>query len=157
MSASVLVLRASPGISEGTITAEQIDKDTLLDSHYGAFAANAVEQKLGDLIVQQKAQDKFQKAFGLSWKDALEQGLVYNLVDGAAKLGLSMSELGAEYDKLKKCEAMLRFGGGFYCGKVEDVVRQQWLLRVHARAVHQAWHCHLILPGRVGRGSTQMG
>ena len=43
------------------------------------------------------------------------------LVDGAAKLGLSMSELGTEYDKLKKCETMLRFGGGFYCGKVEDV------------------------------------
>ena len=88
-------------ISEGTITAEQIDKDTLIDTHHGASAANAMEQKPGDLIVRQKAQDKFQNSFGLLWKDALEQGLVYNLVDGAAKLGLSMSELGAEYDKLR--------------------------------------------------------
>jgi nucleoside diphosphate kinase len=108
-------------ISEGTITAEQIDKDMLIDTHYGAIAAKAMKQKPGDLTVQQKAQDEFQKAFGLSWKDALEQGLVYNLVDGAAKLGLSMSELGAEYDKLKKGETMLKFGGGFYCGKVKDV------------------------------------
>ena len=60
----------------------------------------------------QKAQDIFLKGFGLSWKDALEQELVHNLVDGAAKLGLSMP--GAEFDKLKKCEAMPRFGGGFY-------------------------------------------
>ena len=43
--------------------------------------------KPGDLIVQQKAQDKFRKAFGFSRKDALEQGLVYNLVDGTAELG----------------------------------------------------------------------
>ena len=34
-------------ISEGTITAEQIDKDTLIDTHYGAFAANVMEQKHG--------------------------------------------------------------------------------------------------------------
>ena len=27
----------------------------------------------------------------------------------------------AKYDKLKKGKAMLRFGGGFNCGKVEDV------------------------------------
>ena len=48
--------------------------------------------------------------------------MVYNLVDGAAKLGLSMSELGAEYDKLKKGETMLKFGGRFsYRGKVKEV------------------------------------
>ena len=46
-----------------------------------------------------------------SWKDALEQGFVYNLVDGAA----------AECDKLKKGETMLKFGGGFHCGKVKEV------------------------------------
>ena len=34
-------------ISEGTITAEQIDKDTPIDTHYGAIAANAMEAKLG--------------------------------------------------------------------------------------------------------------
>ena len=47
--------------------------------------------------------------------------MVYNLVGGAAKLGLSIFELGAEYDMLKKGETMLKFGGGFCCGKVKDV------------------------------------
>ena len=32
---------------QGTITAEQINKDTLIDTHYGAIAANATEQSLG--------------------------------------------------------------------------------------------------------------
>ena len=34
-------------ISEGTITAEQIDKGALIDTHYGAIAAHAMEQCLG--------------------------------------------------------------------------------------------------------------
>ena len=34
-------------ISEGTTTAEQIDKDTPIDTHYGAIAANVIEQSLG--------------------------------------------------------------------------------------------------------------
>ena len=53
--------------------------------------------------MQQKAQDKFQKAFGLSWKEALEQGLIFILVDSTAELGRSISELAAEHDKLEKC------------------------------------------------------
>ena len=53
------------------------------------------------LIVQQKAQDDFEKTFGLPGKNALEQRRVYNLVDGTVKLGFSMSESGAEYVKLK--------------------------------------------------------
>merc|ERR1719433_314434 len=32
-----------------------------------------------------------------------------------------MSELGAKYDKLKKGETLIKFGGGFYCGKVDGV------------------------------------
>ena len=71
--------------------------------------------------MQQKAQYKFQKAFGLSWKEALEQGLVFNLIDSTAELGRPISDLGAEHDKLEKCETMLRFGGGFHCRKIEDV------------------------------------
>uniref|UniRef100_A0A7S0ZRE8 Nucleoside-diphosphate kinase n=1 Tax=Noctiluca scintillans TaxID=2966 RepID=A0A7S0ZRE8_NOCSC len=108
-------------ISQGSITAEDIDKDMLIDTHYGAIAAKAMKQKPADVIVQQKAQDEFQKAFGLAWKDALDQGLVYNLKDAAEKLDLSMSQVGDEYDKLKKGESLLKFGGGFYCGKVQGI------------------------------------
>merc|ERR1719330_639715 len=80
-----------------------------------------MKQQPSELAVQQKAQEEFQKAFGLSWSDALQKGLVFNLVDGAAKLGCSMDELGNKYDKLKKGVDLLKFGGGFYCGKVDGI------------------------------------
>uniref|UniRef100_A0A7S3X5Z4 Nucleoside-diphosphate kinase n=1 Tax=Strombidinopsis acuminata TaxID=141414 RepID=A0A7S3X5Z4_9SPIT len=108
-------------VSEGAIKAETIDKDMLIDTHYGAIAARAMKQKPSELVVQKGAQDAFQKAFGLSWDEALQQGLVYNLVDGAAKLGCSMDGLGDKYDTLKKGETLLKFGGGFYCGKVDGI------------------------------------
>ena len=52
--------------------------------------------------------------------DALEQeGL--HLVDIPAELGRPMFELGAEHDKLEKCETMFRFRGGFHCRRMEGV------------------------------------
>ena len=51
--------------------------------------------------MQQKAQGVFEKTFGLPGKKALEQRRVYNLVDGTVKLGISISESGGEYVKLK--------------------------------------------------------
>jgi len=108
-------------VSQGTIKAEQIDRDMLIDTHYGAIASRAMKQKPSELVVQQGAKDAFQKSFGLSWEDAVKKGAVYNLVDGAKKLGITMAELGDEYDKLKKGTTLLKFGGGFYCGKVKDV------------------------------------
>ena len=34
---------------QGAITAVQINKDMLIDTHYGAFAANVMEQSLGSI------------------------------------------------------------------------------------------------------------
>merc|ERR1719210_589514 len=108
-------------VSEGSILAEEIDKKQLIDTHYGAIAAKAVKQKPTSLTVQPKAQEEFQKAFGLLWSEALSKGLVYNAVDGCAKLGVDFDGLGAKWEKLKKGKDLLKFGGGFYCGKVDDI------------------------------------
>eukprot|EP00429_Kryptoperidinium_foliaceum_P134161 CAMPEP_0176281234 /NCGR_PEP_ID=MMETSP0121_2-20121125/50193_1 /TAXON_ID=160619 /ORGANISM="Kryptoperidinium foliaceum, Strain CCMP 1326" /LENGTH=311 /DNA_ID=CAMNT_0017621569 /DNA_START=53 /DNA_END=985 /DNA_ORIENTATION=- len=107
--------------SEGAIPAETIDKQQLIDTHYGAIAAKAVRQKPAALTVQPKAQAQFQKTFGLSWSDALSKGMVYNAMDGAAKLGITFDELGAKWGTLKKDVTLLKFGGGFYCGKVDGI------------------------------------
>lgn len=104
-------------ISEGVITAEKIDKELLIDTHYGAIAAKAVKQKPASLTVQPKAQEAFLTKFGLSWDDANKQGKVFNAMDAAAKLGISNDELGAKFSQGEK----LKFGGGFYCGKVDDI------------------------------------
>merc|ERR1712217_5096 len=80
-----------------------------------------MKQKPAALAVSKKAQDEFKSAFGLSWSDALKQDKVFNLVDGAKELGCSYAELGDKYDKLKKGTTLLKFGGGFYCGKVDGI------------------------------------
>jgi len=116
-----LVAKGITIISEGQIKAEKIDKKKLIDVHYGAIAAKATKQKPEELTVQEKAQNEFKTQFGIAWSDALAQGLVFNAVDGAKKLGITPTELGEKYDKLKKGESIIKFGGGFYVGKVDDI------------------------------------
>lgn len=108
-------------VSEGVIPSERIDKEQLIDTHYGAIASKAVKQKPSELTVQPKAQEEFKKAFGIEWKEALDKGLVFNAVDGAAKLNISTAELGEKWEKQKRGVDQIKFGGGFYCGKVEDI------------------------------------
>merc|ERR1740138_1978976 len=107
--------------SEGSIKAETIDKKKLIDTHYGAIAAKAVLMKPSQLTVQEKAQAEFEKQFGVSWKSVMDEGLVFNAMDGAKKLAISADELGKKYDQLKKGEGIIKFGGGFYCGKVDGI------------------------------------
>merc|ERR1712194_638450 len=78
-------------VSEGEIKAEVIDEKQLIDTHYGAIAAKAVKLKPHELNVQPKAQENFEKTFDAKW--------------GPLKVGTSL----------------LKFGGGFYCGKVDGI------------------------------------
>jgi len=106
---------------EGHLGYKQIDEEKLIDTHYGAIANRAVKQKPSELIVQDKAKAAFQKAFGISWDDAVSQGLVYNATDACAKMGIDGMQLDKEWGKLKRGETLIKFGGGFYAGKVGDI------------------------------------
>jgi hypothetical protein len=107
--------------SEGELTAKVIDEMKLIDTHYGAIAKRAVVQKPHELVVPQKAQDGFEKMFGLSWKKAVADGKVYNAADAAEKLGIDGAGLDAEWGKLDRKKNLIKFGGGFYCGKVGEL------------------------------------
>eukprot|EP01052_Picozoa_sp_SAG31_P013208 SAG31_NODE_790_length_12082_cov_8.754319_5_plen_232_part_00 len=72
-------------------------------------------------MVPAKAKADFEKAFGLTWDDALKRGLVYNAMDGAAKLGVDGAGLDAKWGGLKRGVNLIKFGGGFYCGKVDGI------------------------------------
>ncbi len=48
-------------------------------------------------------------------------GKVYNAKDGAAKLGLDAEGVNKEWSKLTRGKDLIKFGGGFYCGKVKDI------------------------------------
>eukprot|EP00930_Biecheleria_cincta_P104599 TRINITY_DN9697_c0_g1_i5.p1 TRINITY_DN9697_c0_g1~~TRINITY_DN9697_c0_g1_i5.p1 ORF type:complete len:330 (-),score=64.74 TRINITY_DN9697_c0_g1_i5:3-959(-) len=56
---------------KGNIGAETIDRQGLIDGHYGAIASRAMHQKPQDLVVQQKALDDFRNLWHMSWEDAL--------------------------------------------------------------------------------------
>jgi len=108
-------------VSEGSIAAEKIDSDQLIDTHYGAIAAKAVKLTPDALTVQPKAQEAFQKVFGLTWADAVKSGNVYNAMDACKKLGITTGELGSRWSTLKNGVDLLKFGGGFYCAQIDDI------------------------------------
>ena len=97
---------------QGELTAEQIDKGMLIDQHYYAIASKATLLKPKDLPVPA---NKFEEFFGISWKKALDDGLVYNALDACKYLEVDATGLDKLWAKAKK----VKFGGGFYCGLVE--------------------------------------
>jgi hypothetical protein len=100
-------------ISEGKLGHKTIDEKMLIDTHYGAIANRAVKQKPAELIVPEKGQQGFKKLFGISWVDAVKQGMVYNAKDACVKL--SVDGQGLE-KKWRSAEAgkLIKFGGGAY-------------------------------------------
>ena len=97
--------------AEGELTAAQIDKGMLIDQHYYAIASKATLLKPKDMPVPA---DKFEAAFGLPWKQALADGLVFNALDACDALGVDAAGLDALWASAKKT----KFGGGFYCGLI---------------------------------------
>ena len=73
-------------------------------------------------------QEDFKKKFGISWDEALKAGLVYNAVDGCKKLGIGGAVMDAKWAKAKKDGALIKFGGGFYAGRIpmESVSPSSW-------------------------------
>eukprot|EP00343_Euplotes_focardii_P006965 CAMPEP_0205821022 /NCGR_PEP_ID=MMETSP0206-20130828/4539_1 /ASSEMBLY_ACC=CAM_ASM_000279 /TAXON_ID=36767 /ORGANISM="Euplotes focardii, Strain TN1" /LENGTH=378 /DNA_ID=CAMNT_0053116193 /DNA_START=29 /DNA_END=1165 /DNA_ORIENTATION=+ len=103
-------------VSDGEITSEEINEKMLVDNHYYAIASKATLLKPNQLNVPAA---KFQAKFGLGWKEALEQGVVFNAKDACTELGLDAAGLNKHWAAAKKAKKLIKFGGGFYCGLVE--------------------------------------
>eukprot|EP00968_Pinguiococcus_pyrenoidosus_P021230 scaffold2724_cov260-Pinguiococcus_pyrenoidosus.AAC.17 len=115
--------------------------------------------------------------FGISWSDALSKGLVYNAADACQKLGLSGAQLDEKWSQLKRGKDMIKFGGGFYCGKVRFFVeefraassrpesrfagrrhlRDERLLHVHAGDVHDPAGADLLHDCRMAEREPELG
>ena len=104
-------------LAEGDIAAAKIDKDKLIDQHYYAIASKATLLKPEQLPVPEA---KFEAKFGIPWKRALADGLVYNAIDACAKLGVDADGLDAKWQAAKAAGDMEKFGGGFYGAKLGD-------------------------------------
>jgi hypothetical protein len=107
--------------NSGEMHAGEIDRNMHIDTHYGAIASKAVKLKPYELNVPDKGQAEFQKLFGESWQQSLNNGKVYNAKDGATQLGLDAEGLNAKWSKLTPGKDLIKFGGGFYCGKIDNL------------------------------------
>lgn len=107
--------------SKGEMKAETIDSNMHIDTHYGAIASKAVKLKPSELNVPEKGKAGFEKMFGEKWDDVVAAGKVYNAMDGAAKLGLDGAGLNNKWSGLSRGKDLIKFGGGFYCGKVDGI------------------------------------
>lgn len=103
---------------EGSLEAAVIEKDKLIDNHYYAIANKASLTKPVDLNPPASKQEEFAKKFGITWKQALADGLVYNAVDGCKKLAIDGSVMDQKWAEAKKAGNLVKFGGGFYAGKL---------------------------------------
>ena len=107
--------------SESSLTAATIDRNMLIDNHYGAIAAKAVKLHPSELHVPAKGLAGFEKMFGETWEDALAAGKVYNAKQACEKLGVDGEGLDALWAKTKRNVDCIKFGGGFYCAQIDGI------------------------------------
>lgn len=106
---------------EGTITAEAIKKRRIIDVHYGSLATKALAMNPSELLVQPEAKLAFETCFGLSWESALAQDLVCNASEAMERGSWTPEEICALWDPLEIGIGKVKFGGGFYCGKIGNL------------------------------------
>ena len=109
---------------EGSLDAGTIEKDKLIDNHYYAIANKASLSKPAELNPPQAKQAEFARKFGITWKKALSEGIVYNAVDGCKRLNIDGSTMDRQWAAAKKAGHLVKFGGGFYAGKIPASAQQ---------------------------------
>jgi len=105
-------------VDEGPITAEEISTKKLIDNHYYAIANKASLSKPVELNPPAAKLSEFTSKFGVTWSEALEQGLVYNAVDACDMLNVDGDGLEKIWSVAAASKELLKFGGGFYVGKL---------------------------------------
>lgn len=100
---------------EGTISGKDIDEKKLIDQHYYSIASKATLLKPKELPVPA---DKFEEKFGESWASVLESDKAMNAMDACAAFGIDTLELNSKWEAMQKSGDVVKFGGGFYCGKM---------------------------------------
>jgi nucleoside diphosphate kinase len=103
---------------QGSLDAATIEKDKLIDNHYYAIANKASLSKQSELNPPAPKLEDFEKKFGISWKDALARGIVFNAVDACKHLGIDGEQMDRVWGKTKKAGDMVKFGGGFYAARI---------------------------------------
>ena len=62
---------------------------------------------------------KFLETFSEEWDTVLAEGRVLNALDACAKLEVDADTIDTAWGEAKKAKRIVKFGGGFYCARVE--------------------------------------
>eukprot|EP00602_Paraphysomonas_sp_CaronLab_P008075 CAMPEP_0185036704 /NCGR_PEP_ID=MMETSP1103-20130426/30024_1 /TAXON_ID=36769 /ORGANISM="Paraphysomonas bandaiensis, Strain Caron Lab Isolate" /LENGTH=525 /DNA_ID=CAMNT_0027574333 /DNA_START=1 /DNA_END=1578 /DNA_ORIENTATION=+ len=111
-----LVTRGFSVASEGDISASTIEKECLIDRQYATIARSSTLLKPSELKLNAPAFIRFQKKFGSSWSDAINENKVFNAVDAASVLSVNYKELYAAWLECVESGKMIKLGHGMYCG-----------------------------------------
>jgi nucleoside diphosphate kinase len=103
-------------LTEGEIDGATIDSKKLIDQHYYAIASKATIMTPDQLNVPK---DKFKETFSEEWDTVLAEGRVLNALDACKKLEIDADAIDAAWGEAKAAKRIVKFGGGFYCARVE--------------------------------------
>jgi hypothetical protein len=98
--------------------------------------------------VPEKGKAEIEKLFGESWDGAVQSGQIYNAKDAAKKLGVDAAGINGKWSKLSRGKDLLKYGGGFYCGKVGDIyVMNGFYMEMRAATFffHTPFHYFLVV------------
>jgi len=101
---------------EGSLEAEEIAKYKKIDKHYYAIASKATLLSPSELNVPKQS---FKEKFDLEWADVLKDGKALNAMEACDKFEIDAAALDKMWAECKAKGDMVKFGGGFYCGKLE--------------------------------------
>lgn len=101
--------------AQGEIVGGVIDQKQLIDQHYYAIASKATLLTPDKLPVPA---DKFKEKFGEDWLSVVASGKAVNATQACKEFGLDADGLNTEWRKCEPAGMTVKFGGGFYCGKM---------------------------------------
>jgi len=64
---------------EGELLGKEIDEKGAIDDHYAHIAKVAMKMHPSEILVTEDKKEKFESAFGVTWEEALDDGLLMNL------------------------------------------------------------------------------
>jgi nucleoside diphosphate kinase len=106
---------------EGSFDGQKMLSGAVVDKQFSDVARRAMLLKPHELSLPSSSYIRFQKKFGLSWSDAVEDGLLYNAADIIEKMGVSADALCLAWLDSVSNGKMVKLGRGFYCSLIDTI------------------------------------
>ena len=138
---------------EGIFSGKDLHGAGIVDKQYGDIARRAMLLKPQELTLSSSSFIRFQKKFGMSWSDAVEDNVIFNAVDLCDLLQIDAATLGEAWMQCVSDGKVVKLGRGFYCGLIDTIPNQPAIfcvngfflaMRAEYLAVHASVHYFLV-------------